>query len=118
MRHHTDMSKHGISVSCDNIIHWIEFKQFYHKRMICHYRINVPHNRRQPDTHLKHDTDNLCQITEENNNRTCCIDKRQHKTKSAERIVHQLQHIRRRKITVSAAQNQGKSNEKDMDKTG
>lgn len=53
--------QNGIPISCYNVIDRIKLKNL-HQKWVSGQHINVPHNRRHPDTDLQEYADDLCQI--------------------------------------------------------
>ena len=78
-----------ISVSIDNIIHWIKFKYTHYP---CRHNAFIPHNWGQPHSKLRSNIDNLSHIPEKRCHRRCKISLCQHKTNFAKHIIEHLNH--------------------------
>ena len=102
-----------IPVSLHNIEYRIQFQYICQKASKTKI-IKVPHDWGNPYTNLKHNIDDLTQISEEYNRRTCHICDCQNQHKNAEAVVYQLQCIQTRRISHAGINHQYDHNKKTM----
>ena len=102
-----------ISVSLHDIKHRVQFQKIP-EHSVQMQIIEIPHDRCYPHPNLKHDIDDLAEVTEKYNRRTCHVGNRQDQRKNAEAVINQLQCIQTRRISHKCIDHQYDNDKKAM----